>query len=263
MEKTKKQLSPKRQMIRLWSISMAIVVFVAFGIMSIVMALIPMNFGIYAYDSDGNMMDGINWEQVKIVSFQSEFGYERVIYTDEPWLSDKPSYRIALEEIQRLIDGAFNTNRFMNFFFQSTSDVTLESPGTLTAGNIAANNNYQLVRIEFRTPQFSLFEFTNCDVHGAANCPTPATANCRRRGTGNFEIRHADYSPERQIMQMIIPLGNSELGMGPVTWHFSRNLRTDGATGNQFEFTMNTYGRIRPLHNYIADLRIPAPRPID
>ena len=220
--KNPNELSTGMKSIRFWSICMAVGVFAAFSVLSIVLALIPLRFTVEL--ERGNIMS------IEFVS--GDLTDE--IYTDSSWLDSRPNYEYALDRIMGYIERGRRTNRFANTFFHGRTDERIIAIPPRTVNSIAGSEaSGHFLRIEFHSanPQFSLSSATG----------------------GDIQIMPADYNADAQIKQIIIPLGNIERGFNEVVWFISlqdeRNVN--------FTHSMTTFMNLYGLKNFTEELRIP------
>jgi len=214
----KRELSPTMKLVRLWSISMAIVIISAFGILSIVLALIPLR-----------LADEIDRDHVLAISIYNA-QHTHVVYPDETHIAE---HNYVLNRVMDYLENGRRTNRFANTFFQGSTEERISATAPTTVDAISGRYGRHYLRLEFNpsNPQFSLSSATGTDIR----------------------LMPASYNTSAQVFQIIIPLGNTERGFNETRWYLSLSANRN----INFSHHMITYANHFPLANFTRDLEMP------
>lgn len=233
-----KEMNPdSKRKLKKWSITTFAVITAGFAILSLVLALIPVRFGV-----------GLDWDNVRRVEVGNLTGGGGAFDTDEAWLATRPQHEFVINEVTRLLTSAQRTNALAQTFRRSNERVLgMGGAPTVNGANMSQagiiRNSTDFVRVVFcnDNPQFAL----------------------HNRGGGNYDLIDADderATAATMVRAIFIPFASD------ISNRFGEHnifFTVNNANHEPIRHRMVTYGNFYRLASFVRDLRMPLVPPSD
>ena len=217
------------KMILHWSIAMALVLIVAFGSVTLTLALIPVKYGL-------PMGDAINFAHLSDIRYAKQSGGKQLLAD-----IDREPYNEAIIEILEHINSAGSTNKLKQLFQEDGEETITNNNSSFNTVRSFQNYHTQFIKISFSNsnPQFGI-----------------------KSKDKNLSFVSAGTQPEinetiTTLWMILIPLDNIANKFSQQSWYLVRyNPMETDELNLSITLKFTTYGNYFKLAKYIEELEV-------